>query len=107
MDVAAFQGQQPAGLHVCEACRSDLVQPISWAEASGERWRLTLLCPNCGWRDAGLYEREQVDRLEERQDRGVAAMLRDLQRLRQANMAEEIERFVDALNADLLLPEDF
>ena len=34
-------------------------------------------------------------------------MLRDLKRLRQANMAEEIERFVHALNADLLLPEDF
>jgi hypothetical protein len=83
------------------------VQPVSWAEASGARWRLTLSCPNCGWRDVGLFEREQVDRLEERLDRGVAGMLRDLKRLRQANMAEEIERFVHALNADLLLPEDF
>ena len=34
-------------------------------------------------------------------------MLCDLQRLTQANMAEEIERFVAALNADQILPEDF
>ena len=34
-------------------------------------------------------------------------MLADLQRLTQANMAEEIERFVAALDADLILPEDF
>ena len=34
-------------------------------------------------------------------------MLTDLRRLTQANMTEEIERFAAALNADLILPEDF
>ena len=34
-------------------------------------------------------------------------MLADLKRLTQANMAEEIDRFIGALNADLILPEDF
>ena len=34
-------------------------------------------------------------------------MLSDLRRLTQANMAEEIERFAAALDADLILPEDF
>jgi hypothetical protein len=34
-------------------------------------------------------------------------MLRDLQRLTQANMADEIERFTLALDGDHILPEDF
>ena len=34
-------------------------------------------------------------------------MLADLQRLAQANMADEIDRFISALRADLILPEDF
>ena len=34
-------------------------------------------------------------------------MLRDLQRLTQANMADQIDRFITALHADQILPEDF
>jgi len=51
--------------------------------------------------------REQIDRLEEKLDDGLAEMLADLKRLTQANMAEEIDRFINALNADFILPEDF
>jgi hypothetical protein len=110
IEVVRFHDQQeaaPTGLHVCEVCHSELVQPVAWAEAADERWELTLECPNCGWTGAGLYDREQVDRLEEKLDEGLADMLRDLQRLTQANMAEQIDRFIAALNADLILPEDF
>jgi hypothetical protein len=95
------------GLHICPECCSNLVQPVAWAEAPDERWELTLECPNCGWITDGVYEREDVDLLEERLDEGLADMLRDLQRLTQANMAEQIDRFVAALHADLILPEDF
>ena len=95
------------GLHVCADCRSDLVQPVAWAECSDDRWELTLHCPNCGWSADGVYARDDVDQLEEKLDEGLADMLRDLQRLTQANMAEEIDRFVSALHADYILPEDF
>ncbi len=97
----------PAGLHVCPDCRSELVQPLDWAETPNHRWDLTLGCPNCGWCDHGVYDRDEIDRLEEKLDDGLAAMLDDLQRLTHANMAEEIERFVAALYADGILPEDF
>src|ERR1700694_5527532 len=80
----------PSGLHVCPTCSSELVQPVSWAEAEGQRWELTLACPNCGWLEEGVYERDQVDRLEEQLDDGLAEMLGDLQRLAQANMADDI-----------------
>jgi hypothetical protein len=97
----------PRGLHVCPQCRSELVQPVNWSEAPENRWELTIECPNCWWHEEGLYDREQVDRLEEKLDDGLAEMLGDLQRLTQANMAEEIDRFADALVKDYILPEDF
>jgi hypothetical protein len=94
-------------LHVCPECKSELVQPIAWAEAEGSKWELTLRCPNCLRYSEGIYEHEQVERFEEKLDEGLAAILRDLQRLTHANMADQVDRFVAALRADLILPEDF
>ena len=99
--------EAPHGLHVCPECDSGLVQPVDWAEAPQGLWELVLQCPNCFWLDEGIFDQEQVDALEERLDDGLTEMLSDLRRLTQANMSEEIERFAAALNADLILPEDF
>lgn len=94
-------------LHVCPDCESNLVQPLSWSETADERWELVLGCPNCEWSAEGVFTQAQVEDLEERLDEGLADMLDDLHRLAQANMAEEMERFMQALHADLILPEDF
>jgi hypothetical protein len=68
---------------------------------------LLLRCPNCDWSDEGVFAQEAVEELEEHLDEGLADLLGDLHRLTQANMADEIDRFVGALQADLILPEDF
>jgi hypothetical protein len=94
-------------LHLCPDCQCELVQPVTWAEASDDHWELLLRCPNCQWCTEGIYEQSAVRELEERLDDGLADMLSDLQRLTQANMAEEIDRFLAALQADMILPEDF
>jgi hypothetical protein len=95
------------GLHLCPGCDSELVQPIEWGELSDRHVELTLHCPNCYWSRHGTYDEEQVAQLEDRLDEGVAAILGDLRRLTNANMADEIDRFAAALALDLLLPEDF
>jgi len=95
------------GLHVCPECTSNLVQPLEWGEGADGSWELTLHCPNCHWMVDGVYERDEIDQFEEQLDDGLADMLSDLRRLTQANMAEEIERFIAALQADNILPEDF
>ena len=105
--VRFYADESGPGLHVCPECDSDLVQPVDWAEAPQGLWELTLQCPNCFWLEEGIFDQEQVDALEEHLDDGVTAMLSDLRRLTQANMTEDIERFAAALNADLILPEDF
>jgi hypothetical protein len=94
-------------LHICPSCDSHLVQQIAWAESSDNSWQLELECPNCLWTDSGVFDRDQVEQLEDQLDEGLAELLGDLQRLTQANMAEEIERFSRALAANVILPEDF
>jgi hypothetical protein len=48
-----------------------------------------------------------VDAFDEALDRGTEALASDYEQLVRANMGEEIERFVAALDADAVLPEDF
>ncbi len=94
-------------LHLCPGCASDLVQPVAWSEQPESRWQLTLECPNCGRTEEGTFDRAQVESLEDRLDDGLCKMITDLQRLVHANMSDDVERFVTALNADQILPEDF
>jgi hypothetical protein len=94
-------------LHLCRSCDSELVQPVTWSESSAGTWDLTLECPNCGWLESGTFDLHQIEALEETLDEGLTEMLEDLRRLAQANMHDDIERFIRALDSDLILPEDF
>ena len=99
--------RQTRPLHICPDCDSPLVQPLSWSETEDEEWELELSCPNCEWHEEGVYCQSEIEELEDRLEDGLTDMLDDLHRLAQANMADEIERFVRALDAGLILPEDF
>jgi hypothetical protein len=94
-------------LHICPECNSPLVQPHSWSEVDEAHWELVLLCPNCEWSAEGVYSQAEVEDLEDRLEEGLTDMLADLQRLAHANMADEVDRFISALDANLILPEDF
>ena len=97
----------PAGLHVCPECDSQLVMPLCWEEAGRTHWDVTLHCPNCDWVGGGVYAEALVERFDEELDRGTEVLLRDLQRLVRANMEDDVERFLAALHAGAILPEDF
>ena len=94
-------------LHLCGSCGSDLVYPVEWDEAGATHWEVTLRCPNCEWSGTGIFEQMVVEKFDEELDRGTEALVSDLRRLMTANMEEEIDRFVQALDVDGLLPEDF
>jgi hypothetical protein len=95
------------GLHVCPECCSGLVAPVAWEQAGPREWAVTLQCPNCEWWDADVFDEAAVERFDEELDRGTEALVRDLLRLTRANMEDDVERFVTALRADAILPEDF
>jgi hypothetical protein len=94
-------------LHVCIECASELVYPVEWDEAGPENWNVLLHCPNCDVYREGVFTQVNVEEFDEELDRGGDALARDYKRLLRANMADEIERFVGALEAGAILPEDF
>jgi hypothetical protein len=94
-------------LHVCFHCTGALVYPLDWSEAGPRQWRLLLRCPECESRREGVFEQAVVEHLDDELDRAASALLGDLRRMTHANMAEEIEFFIRALDADLIDPSDF
>ena len=108
---AAPEPAQPAReereLHVCERCESDLVYPTTWEEADEAHWQVSLRCPNCEHYEQGIFSQDECDRFDDHLEAGTDALTRDFKRLMAANMAEEIDRFVVALDADAIQPMDF
>ena len=104
---APLEGEQATDLHVCADCDSELVSPTEWDEAGATHWEVSLRCPNCEWTGTGTFEQDVVERFDEELDRGTEALVRDLKRMMHANMEDEIERFVRALDGNHVLPEDF
>jgi hypothetical protein len=103
-------GATPAAgeeLHVCFHCAGELVYPLDWCEEGARHWRVMLRCPECESRREGVFEQTVVERLDDELDRGSSALLSDLRRMTHANMSEEIDFFVRALDADLITPNDF
>jgi ribosomal protein L37AE/L43A len=94
-------------LHVCPECDSQLVYPVAWEEATGARWEVSLRCPNCEWVLSGTFDEELIHRFDETLDRGTEALVADLRKLTRANMEDDVERFIAALDAEYVLPEDF
>jgi uncharacterized protein with PIN domain len=94
-------------LHVCPACASDLVYPVAWEEADRARWEVSLRCPNCEWTVTDVFEEDAIQRFDDTLDRGTEALVTDLRQLTRANMEEDVERFVHAISAGHVLPEDF
>jgi hypothetical protein len=94
-------------LYICFYCASEFVHPIDWAEAGESQWRILLRCPECEATREGVFEQSAVECLDDELDRATGALLSDLQRVTHANMAEEIELFVRALDVDLIVPSDF
>jgi hypothetical protein len=94
-------------LHVCFHCGGELVYPLDWIEEGPRHWRIVLRCPDCESRREGVFEQAAVEILDDELDRGAGALLSDLKRITHANMLEEIDFFVRALDADLIVPSDF
>jgi hypothetical protein len=104
----ATEVQPKVELHVCPECSSALVQPVAWEQVPASNdWRLWRRCPECEWRGDEVHREAHIDDYDEQLDFGTRELAEELRALQQSNMEEAIDRFVDALQADLILPEDF
>lgn len=104
---AAERACAPDPLHVCFHCAGELAYPLDWAEEGPRHWRIVLRCPECEARREGVFEQAVVEQLDEQLDDATGALLSDLRQLTKANMEDEIEFFIRALDADLIVPSDF
>ena len=94
-------------LHVCFHCAGELAYPLDWCEEGPRHWRIIIRCPDCESLREGVFEQSAVESLDDELDRGASALLADLKRITHANMTDEIDFFVRALDADLIVPSDF
>lgn len=97
----------PERLHVCFHCAGEFVYPLDWSEEGSRHWRIILRCPDCEATREGVFEQATVESLEDELDRATGELLGDLKLITHANMTEEMEFFIRALNADLIIPSDF
>jgi hypothetical protein len=104
---AASGACAPEYLHVCFNCAGELVYPLDWSEEGVRHWRIVLRCPDCESRREGVFEQAAVELLDDELDRAAGALLGDLRRMTHANMSEEVDFFIRALDADLIVPSDF
>ncbi len=94
-------------LHVCFHCACELVYPLDWAEEGQSSWRVMLRCPECEATREGVFDQTEIELLDEELDRATGSLLGDLRHMTHTNMAEEIDFFVRALHADVIVPSDF
>jgi hypothetical protein len=95
------------GLERCRRCPSRLVYPLRWRRLAHDRWELELRCPDCEWRTREVFHQDDVDRYDDALCAATDDLVDGIERLRREIMEEEIERFVTALDDDLILPMDF
>jgi hypothetical protein len=95
------------GLHVCPECDSELVYPVAWEERSGDTWHIERRCPNCEWRHAGEFAQAEVEDYDDVLNDGTEELLDTLRSFARANMAEDVERLIDAIRSGRIEPMDF
>jgi hypothetical protein len=106
-DADAAVASGPTDPHICPDCDSHLGYPIAWGASDENRWTADLCCPNCERNETTELDLVAADRFDEELEQGADMLLRDLKRLSEANMLDDLERLVAALSADVLLPMDF
>jgi hypothetical protein len=107
-DMGRTQTETAAGLHICPACGSRLVQPTSWEQAADRtHWRIWRRCPDCDWHNDAVHGEREIDDFDEQLDIGTHELADELKTLEHDNMAEMADTFAAALHADLISADDF
>lgn len=98
----------PAPLHECPACGLSFVVPTNVLQVLARNWyRVELTCTNCQWSEITTHDEDRLEELDRALDSQTANMQATLELWTLSRHLEEIDAFAHALQADLILPEDF
>jgi hypothetical protein len=97
-----------SGLETCTACGRPFVVPIALLDLVDEGlYLLALHCKNCDGLFTGVVEDAELEALEHANDVAVAEMESALEIVSVARFIDDLDGFARALEADVVLPEDF
>jgi hypothetical protein len=105
--VKAPTAQETHETHVCPVCLSPLVHPTDWQRTGPAVWRITLRCPNCETQRTVQLSRDEVEHLNRVLYEGTERLAKQAEQVTRRHFQEETDKFVAALEADLILPMDF
>jgi hypothetical protein len=91
----------------CGSCGSQLVHPTRGRQTDFATWEVELRCPDCHGREVSHYTEAELERLDREQDRAASEIEAELSRLETLHMEEWVARFAQALELDLIGPDDF
>ncbi len=98
----------PTSLQECPDCHERFVIPVDVLDVDVEgRCVIELHCTNCQQTRVSTHDESELMELDERLESSTAAMHNAIDLLEAIDEWERVERFVEALHADLILPEDF
>ena len=105
-DLRRTDGTEPPEI-TCAACGSDLVFPIDWENTVRTTWLITLRCPECRAEYGETLESWRIERFVAQLHTQKRALAKELARFTMSSFILDIERFVAALKAGHIQPEDF
>ncbi len=95
-------------LHVCTDCHQPFVVPVSVLDViDGDRCVVELHCTNCEETRIGVHDDVELVELDRDLEVTTAAMQNAADVFEAIDEWERTERFVEALHAGQILPEDF
>ena len=93
---------------VCVACERDFIVPVSVVDLiDDDRCVVELWCTNCGVSALRVHDDHELMELDRRLDAAQALMQEAVAVFELSEELDRIDRFVRALRAGHLLPEDF
>lgn len=94
--------------HLCRVCQRPFLTPLSIVPlVSQEAYVVEMQCTNCEDATVTLLDEHQMEQLDRELDRQSGRLRHTLAELKLADELDEIDRFVEALHAGHILPEDF
>jgi hypothetical protein len=81
--------------------------PAVCEEHGPDHWSIELKCPNCRGRQWARFDVKMLNALDRELEQAEAEIEADLECLTRTNMADYVTRFISALDADAIEPEDF
>ncbi len=98
----------PTSLQECPDCHERFVIPVDVLDVEEDgRCVVELHCTNCQQTRVSSHDETELMELDDRLEATTAAMHNAIDLLEAIDEWERVERFVEALHADLILPEDF